>query len=229
MRITKTTIAFLASCMAVAPMATAFAAGEIANEQQGAFTGRSGASANGCPTADWHITQLPGDKLGGVVFWTDNSGISQATGTFTPDGKFTITLVSASGKGPVGTVTGARTATGLTATMAGEGCNQIKVNMKFDQQLQDNGRGSFPKRLANAAETTHVRSAAFTLCVRRARSLLGCCCAQLLICRWAPRAGRLIKLGGKLPVNLLVGVYYNALRPQFAGTWQLRTQIAVIF
>lgn len=41
--------------------------------------------------------------------------------------------------------------------------------------------------------------------------------------------GRLIKLGGKLPVNLLVGAYYNALRPQFGATWQLRTQIAIIF
>jgi hypothetical protein len=41
--------------------------------------------------------------------------------------------------------------------------------------------------------------------------------------------GRLIKLGGKLPVNLLVGAYYNALRPSGAGTWQLRTQLAFIF
>jgi len=43
------------------------------------------------------------------------------------------------------------------------------------------------------------------------------------------QAGRLIKIGGKLPVNLLVGVYYNALRPEFGATWQLRTQIAIIF
>jgi hypothetical protein len=41
--------------------------------------------------------------------------------------------------------------------------------------------------------------------------------------------GRLIKLGGKLPVNLLVGAYYNALRPQGVGTWQLRTQITIVF
>ena len=41
--------------------------------------------------------------------------------------------------------------------------------------------------------------------------------------------GRLIKIGGKLPVNLLLGAYYNALRPQSGGTWQLRTQIAMIF
>jgi hypothetical protein len=43
------------------------------------------------------------------------------------------------------------------------------------------------------------------------------------------QVSRLIKIGGKLPVNLLVGAYYNALRPQFGATWQLRTQIAVVF
>ncbi len=43
------------------------------------------------------------------------------------------------------------------------------------------------------------------------------------------QAGRLIKIGGQLPVNLLVGAYYNALRPSGAATWQLRTQIAIIF
>lgn len=43
------------------------------------------------------------------------------------------------------------------------------------------------------------------------------------------QAGRLIKIAGKLPVNLLVGAYYNALRPPRGGTWQLRTQITFIF
>jgi hypothetical protein len=41
--------------------------------------------------------------------------------------------------------------------------------------------------------------------------------------------GRVIKIGGKLPVNLLLGAYYNALRPEFGSTWQLRTQITFIF
>ena len=44
------------------------------------------------------------------------------------------------------------------------------------------------------------------------------------------RAGRTLDQDwGKLPVNLIVGAYYNALRPQFGATWQLRTQIAIIF
>jgi hypothetical protein len=41
--------------------------------------------------------------------------------------------------------------------------------------------------------------------------------------------GRLIKIADKLPVNLLVGAYYNALRPTGAGTWELRTQVTFIF
>jgi hypothetical protein len=41
--------------------------------------------------------------------------------------------------------------------------------------------------------------------------------------------GRVIKIGGKLPVNLQIGAYYNALRPQFGSTWQLRTQVTLIF
>lgn len=45
----------------------------------------------------------------------------------------------------------------------------------------------------------------------------------------AGQFGRLIKVGGKLPANLLIGAYYNALRRQFGATWQLRTQIAIVF
>ncbi|HME27107.1 MAG TPA: hypothetical protein VKI44_38265 [Acetobacteraceae bacterium] len=41
--------------------------------------------------------------------------------------------------------------------------------------------------------------------------------------------GRVVKIGGKLPVNFLVGAYYNALRPEFGPTWQMRTQVTLIF
>lgn len=43
------------------------------------------------------------------------------------------------------------------------------------------------------------------------------------------QAGRLVKIGGKLPVNLVAGAYYNAIRPEYGAAWQLRTQIAFIF
>jgi hypothetical protein len=41
--------------------------------------------------------------------------------------------------------------------------------------------------------------------------------------------GRVIKIGGKLPVNFQIGAYYDALRSQFSSTWQLRTQVTLIF
>jgi len=43
------------------------------------------------------------------------------------------------------------------------------------------------------------------------------------------QAGRVIKLGGKLPVKLEMGAYYNALRPTGGGTWQLLTEAALVF
>jgi hypothetical protein len=43
------------------------------------------------------------------------------------------------------------------------------------------------------------------------------------------QVGRVIKLGGKLPVKLGAGVYYNALRPTGTGTWQLLTEAALVF
>lgn len=43
------------------------------------------------------------------------------------------------------------------------------------------------------------------------------------------QVGRVVKIGGKLPVNLSLGVYYNALRPQFGSNWQLRAQAALMF
>jgi hypothetical protein len=43
------------------------------------------------------------------------------------------------------------------------------------------------------------------------------------------QVGRVVKIGVKLPVNLLLGAHYNALRPEFGSTWQLRTQVTLIF
>ena len=43
------------------------------------------------------------------------------------------------------------------------------------------------------------------------------------------QVGRVIKIGGKLPINLSLGAYYNTLRPEFGSTWQIRAQVTVIF
>ncbi|MDI9849898.1 hypothetical protein QM467_17790 [Rhodoblastus sp. 17X3] len=40
--------------------------------------------------------------------------------------------------------------------------------------------------------------------------------------------GRLIKIG-KQPVNLMVGAYYNVIRPELGADWQLRTQVIFVF
>ena len=42
-------------------------------------------------------------------------------------------------------------------------------------------------------------------------------------------AGRIIKLGGKLPVKLSIGGYYNVVTPQYGAKWQLQSVVAVIF
>jgi hypothetical protein len=41
-------------------------------------------------------------------------------------------------------------------------------------------------------------------------------------------AGRVIRIG-KLPVNLLLGAYYNIVKPQYGADWQLRSQVTLIF
>lgn len=41
--------------------------------------------------------------------------------------------------------------------------------------------------------------------------------------------GKIVRIGGKLPVNLSLSAYYNAERPQFGATWNIRTQVAFIF
>ena len=43
------------------------------------------------------------------------------------------------------------------------------------------------------------------------------------------QVGRVIEINGTLPVNLLVGVYYDSLQPQFGSRWQLRTAAALMF
>jgi len=42
-------------------------------------------------------------------------------------------------------------------------------------------------------------------------------------------AGRIIKLGGKLPVKFSLGAYYNVVTPQYGAKWQIQSVVAVIF
>ena len=40
--------------------------------------------------------------------------------------------------------------------------------------------------------------------------------------------GKLVYLGGKLPVNLQTQMYYNVVRPDFGPEWQWRFQLQII-
>jgi hypothetical protein len=42
-------------------------------------------------------------------------------------------------------------------------------------------------------------------------------------------AGRLIRIGGKLPIKLEAGVFYNVVQPAAGGRWVLNTQLTLIF
>ena len=41
--------------------------------------------------------------------------------------------------------------------------------------------------------------------------------------------GRVVRIGGKLPVNFGLSAYSNVLRPKYGPTWQLRAQVTLIF
>lgn len=40
--------------------------------------------------------------------------------------------------------------------------------------------------------------------------------------------GKIVKVGGKLPLNLQAGAYYNAVKPEYGGDWQLRAMVVVL-
>ena len=40
--------------------------------------------------------------------------------------------------------------------------------------------------------------------------------------------GQIIKLGGKLPLNLQASAYYNVVTPDYGPDWQLRLQAAIL-
>ncbi len=42
------------------------------------------------------------------------------------------------------------------------------------------------------------------------------------------QVGRVIKIG-KLPINLLLGAYYNVVKPTYGPNWQLRSRLTFIF
>ena len=76
-----------------------------------------------CPSVHWTLVRqyaapAKSGPLAGVVFYNDGSGMSRMTGASQADGTFKLNLTSVDGKGPTGTIVGARKPNGeLTADM----------------------------------------------------------------------------------------------------------------
>lgn len=95
------------------------------------FYGNTPSSVSGCPSIVWRLANTNG-QVHGMAYYSDLSGLSNVSGTMESDGHFNLSLTKTSiGNGPVGTVTGTRSADGeIVATLTGEGCANNKVDIK---------------------------------------------------------------------------------------------------
>lgn len=88
------------------------------------FAGMTGSSVANCPNIAWRIGGDSAGALHGIMWYSDMSGLSEATGSI--NGKnVRLTLKSVMGNGPVGTVTGV---VGQGATLTGTGCANASFN-----------------------------------------------------------------------------------------------------
>lgn len=94
------------------------------------FTGSAASSVAGCPYISWRLARQANGTVNGIAFYSDLSGLSTVSGSVDPAGNFTLHLKSSMGNGPVGTVTGSKSANGvLRAHMVGEGCANMNLVM----------------------------------------------------------------------------------------------------
>ena len=94
--------------------------------------GRSPATQSTCSPIEWHIVPVATGgavALNGVAYFSDMSGISTIKGGITADGALSAMLVSVSGNGPAGAVTGMRSATGTHVEMNGAGCSKANFDL----------------------------------------------------------------------------------------------------
>ena len=88
------------------------------------FVANIESSVPGCPGTHWRLSRN-GNDISGIAFFNDASGASEVKGTADQSGAFNIQVTSTMGKGPSGTVTGARDQItgGIIADFKGEGCS----------------------------------------------------------------------------------------------------------
>lgn len=130
---TKAVTLLALGTLALAPFVSPLALGQAAKP---GFAGETPSSVAGCPKLVWRLAR-DGDSVNGIAYYSDLSGLSHVTGTVNQAGQFTLTLASVMGSGPVGTVTGQRSAPGanqaqgaLVAEMKGAGCANMHISMK---------------------------------------------------------------------------------------------------
>lgn len=93
-----------------------------------AYTDSTAGTVPGCPAIRWYVDRKHDNSLSGYFFYTNASGVSQATGSIDPSGQFQLALANLDGNGPVGTVTGSVGSDGsLNGVLKGSGCANLTV------------------------------------------------------------------------------------------------------
>jgi len=95
------------------------------------FSGHAESAVPGCPYLAWRLARAANGNITGITYYSDLSGVSMVHGQANPNGTFTMSLTSSMGKGPVGTVTGRRSANGtVEADLKGQGCANMHLTMQ---------------------------------------------------------------------------------------------------
>jgi hypothetical protein len=119
-------VSLLGLLAAGAPVEKAAAAAPVPG-----YTGQVPSSVAGCPNLMWRLARRDNGDVTGIFYYSDMSGVSEVKGTIDQAGHFQLTMTSAMGQGPVGTVTGTKSRNGaVNATMTGDGCANAQLHFR---------------------------------------------------------------------------------------------------
>ena len=94
------------------------------------FSGATPSNVSGCPFIVWRLVNHDNGQVTGIAYYSDLSGLSKVRGMIEQSGQFRLTVTSVMDDGPVGTVSGTKSADGeLNATMTGTGCANVNFHM----------------------------------------------------------------------------------------------------
>ena len=115
--------------VAVGVLALGAGFGQPAHAAVAGYVGQAKSSVAGCPFILWRLARSSDGTVSGIVYYSDASGTSVATGTGlgTASGLH-LELKSVQGNGPTGTVTEVKLPNGkMGAKLTGEGCANMEV------------------------------------------------------------------------------------------------------